>query len=161
MADIAAPAIEPAAGPVSLPEPPSDPVPDPTQTQLAYAIPNTGLEPEPRPDIDENIYGLMQVEAVRYVDTTIPILIVQGLVFNMSRAKGPVPPLIAIVSDAHGKELARWKFMAEAPILEPGASTGFRSETVDPAPHSTKITVVFALPEAPQVAGGEVPIEPR
>jgi hypothetical protein len=159
--DIAPPAVEPAAGPVSVPDIPSDPAPDPTQTQLAYAMPRTGLEPEPRVDIDESIYGLMQVEAVRYVDTTVPILVVQGLVFNMSRAKRPVPPLVAIVSDADGRELARWKFTAEAPTLEPGASTGFRSETVDPAPHSTKITVVFALPEQPQVAVGEAPIEPR
>jgi hypothetical protein len=157
--DIAPPRIDPAAG--SVPDAPPDPAQDPAQTQLAYAVPKAGLEPEPRPNIDENIYGLMQVEAVRYVDTTIPILIVQGLVFNMSRTKRPVPPLVAVVSDAEGNEVARWKFYAEAPTLQPGASTGFRSETVDPAPDSTRITVVFAPPEESQVASGEASVQPR
>lgn len=86
----------------------------------------------------------MQVEATRYTEATVPVLQVQGRVINMSRTKRSVPPLVAIVTDDRGRELAHWRFFAEAPTLEPRASTGFRSETVDPTSASTKVTVVFA-----------------
>ena len=165
--------LNPAAGPAppptrpaipaaaAIPRSPNHSPPDRGQMQIAYAVPKIDIEPEPPTDISENIYGLMQVEAVRYIDSTIPILVVQGLVFNMSRSKREVPPLVAIVRDDRNRELARWRFVAEAPILKPGASTGFRTETVDPAPQSTKVTVIFAPEEQPQMAGREVPILPR
>jgi hypothetical protein len=100
--------------------------------QIAYA---------PRGD---QIYRLQQVEARRYSDRDVPVLVVQGLVSNMSNGERSVPPLLAIVQDDQGRELMRWTFRAEAESLGPGASTGFRSEMFDPQSRAAKVTIVFA-----------------
>jgi hypothetical protein len=85
------------------------------------------------------------VEATQYTDgTTTPIIMVQGLVTNMSRSSRHVPPLLAIVWDKDGRELKRWKFTVELPTLSPGRSTGFRSEAMAPDSNSAKVTVVLA-----------------
>jgi hypothetical protein len=117
--------------------------------QLAYASPNAPVyEQSPRvssdPGLYDEIYGLQQVEARRYADRGVSILIVQGIVSNMSNGQRSVPPLLAIVQDDQGKELLRWTFRAEAESLGPRASTGFRSEMFDPRSASAKVTVVFA-----------------
>jgi hypothetical protein len=96
------------------------------------------------PGLYDEIYGLQQVEARRYSDRDVPVLVVQGLVSNMSNGQRSVPPLLAIVQDDQGKELMRWTFRAEAETLGPGASTGFRSEMFDPQSESAKVTIVFA-----------------
>jgi hypothetical protein len=96
------------------------------------------------PGLHDEIYGLQQVEARRYSDREVPVLVVQGLVSNMSNGQRSVPPLLAIVQDDQGKELMRWTFRAEAETLGPGASTGFRSEMFDPQSESAKVTIVFA-----------------
>jgi hypothetical protein len=100
--------------------------------QIAYAPPG------------DRIYRLEQVEARRYSDRDVPVLVIQGLVSNMSNRERSVPPLLAIVQDDQGKELMRWTFRAEAERLGPGASTGFRSEMFDPQSKSAKVTIVFA-----------------
>jgi hypothetical protein len=92
----------------------------------------------------DQIYRLQQVEARRYSDGDMPILVVQGLVSNMSNGERSVPPLLAIVQDDQGKELMHWTFRAEAESLEAGASTGFRSEMYDPQLKSAKVTIVVA-----------------
>jgi hypothetical protein len=87
---------------------------------------------------------LQQVEARRYSDGNAPILIVQGLLSNMSNGHRSVPPLLAIVQNDQGKELLRWTFRAELESLGPGGSTGFRSEMFVPPAESAKVTIVFA-----------------
>jgi hypothetical protein len=131
-------AIEPSAGLV---------IPDCANVQGAET---SCLDPETRdkqttyaPRGDQ-IYRFQQVEARRYSDGDMPILVVQGRVSNMSNREGPVPSLLAIVQDDQGKELMRWTFRAEAERLGPGASTSFRSNTIDPQSKSVKVTIVFA-----------------
>jgi hypothetical protein len=92
----------------------------------------------------DELYGLQQVEARRYADGGVPVLVVQGIVSNMSDGRRPVPRLLAIVQDEDGKELMRWSFRAEADALAPGGSTGFRSEMLDPQSQSANVTIVFA-----------------
>lgn len=127
--------------------------------QIAYAPPDAAVEgratdapiggqPAPSlpsgPSVYDELYGLQQVEARRYADRDIPVLVVQGIVSNMSNGQRSVPPLLAIVQDEQGKELLRWTFRAEAETLDPGGSTGFRSEIFDPRSDSAKVTIVFA-----------------
>jgi hypothetical protein len=107
------------------------------------AAPAAAKLPGGRSFYDE-LYGLQQVEARRYADGGVPVLVVQGLVSNMSDGRRPVPPLLAIVQDEDGKELMRWTFRAEAAALAPGSSTGFRSEMFDPQSQSANVTIVFA-----------------
>ncbi len=96
------------------------------------------------PSFYDELYGLQQVEARRYADGGMPRLIVQGIVSNMSDGERSVPPLLAIVQDDQGKELMRWTFRAEAETLDPGGSTGFRSEMFDAGSESARVTIVFA-----------------
>jgi hypothetical protein len=72
----------------------------------------------------DQIYRLQQVEARLYSGGGIPILVMQGLVSNMSNGERSVPSLLAIAQDNQGKELTRWTFSAEVES-GPGASTGF------------------------------------
>jgi hypothetical protein len=99
---------------------------------------------DPSLPVYDEIYGLQQVEARRYADGDVPVLVVQGIVSNMSLGQRSVPRLVAIVQDEQGRELMRWSFRAEAESLGPGASTGFRSEMFDPQSESAKVTIVFA-----------------
>jgi hypothetical protein len=96
------------------------------------------------PGIYDEVYALQQVEARQYADRDVPVLIVQGIVSNMSNGQRSVPPLLAIVQDARGNEILRWKFRAEVDGLGPGGSTGFRSEMFLPGSESAKVTVVFS-----------------
>jgi hypothetical protein len=93
---------------------------------------------------DKHIYRLQHVEARRYSDGDMPILVVQGLVSNTSNGEGSVPSLLAIAQDDQGKELMRWSFSAEVESLGPGASSGFHSEMIDPQSEAAKVTVVIA-----------------
>jgi hypothetical protein len=105
--------------------------------------PSTSRLPSDR-GLHDEIYRLQQVEAWRYSDRDMPVLVVQGRVSNMSNGQRSVPPLLAIVRNDQGKELMRWTFHAEAETLGPGASTGFRSEMFDPQSESAKVTIVLA-----------------
>jgi hypothetical protein len=89
-------------------------------------------------------YLLQRVEARRYSNRGVIVLVVQGLVSNMSNQERSVPPLLAIVRDDHGKEVMRWTFRTNADSLAPGASSGFRSEISDPQSKSAKVTIVIA-----------------
>jgi hypothetical protein len=93
---------------------------------------------------DNQIYRLQHVEARRYSDGDMPILVVQGLVSNTSNGARSVPSLLAIAQDDQGKELMRWTFNAEVESLGPGASSGFRSEMIDPQSEVAKVTIVIA-----------------
>jgi hypothetical protein len=55
--------------------------------------------------------------------------------------------LVAIVRDAQGNELMRWSFKAEAKMLAPGATTGFRSEMFDPGPEAANVMIVLGTGE--------------
>ncbi|HTO84287.1 MAG TPA: hypothetical protein VMQ73_18830 [Methylomirabilota bacterium] len=119
-------------------------------TQLAYANPTERIDSEPTPadihrdNIYDEIYGLQQVQSLRLSSGGMPVLVVQGVVVNMSRQQRAVPPLVAIVSDDQGNELQRWSFNAEVATLAPGASSGFRSEYFDSGAGGTKVTITFA-----------------
>jgi hypothetical protein len=88
---------------------------------------------------------LRQVEATKADDQGVPVLTVQGVIVNVSKTVQPVPRLVATVKDLQGKELDSWSFAAEVTHLPPGGQTGFRSETVYPAPatESTNVSVTF------------------
>ena len=130
----------------SLPKQAPNKAPSALHEQLAYAVPDfKKATPESNVAVYDEIYGLVDVEATQYTDdTTTPILVVQGIVTNMSRSTRHVPPLLAFVWDKNGRELKRWQFAAELTILSPGRSAGFRSEAIAPDANSAKVTVVLA-----------------
>jgi len=92
---------------------------------------------------------LRQVQAARTTDQGMPILTVQGVIVNVSNQVQSVPQLEAVVRDLQGAEIDRWTFTAEIPQLPPGASTGFRTETVYPTNTSTNVAVTFLANRSP------------
>lgn len=86
---------------------------------------------------------LRQVQADKSTDRGMPILTVQGVIVNTTDRVQPVPQLEAVIRDPQGAELDRWTFAAELLQLQPGASTGFRTETIYPTSSSTNVAVTF------------------
>lgn len=86
---------------------------------------------------------LRQVQASKATDQGMPILTVQGVIVNTSNRVQLVPQLEAVIRDLQGAELDRWTFNAEINQLPPGASTGFRTETIYPTATSTNVDVTF------------------
>lgn len=86
---------------------------------------------------------LRQVEASKTNDQGMPILTIQGVIVNTSNRVQLVPQLEAVIRDLQGGELDRWTFNAEINQLPPGASTGFRTETMYPTSVSTNVDVTF------------------
>jgi len=129
--------VQPAVGTQKPKQVATAPAAQPLDRSHPLGSPGTGR-------IYDELYGLQEVQSLRGSDNDIPILIVQGLVVNMSRSPRSVPPLVAIVTDGDGKELRRWVFNAEAETLGPGATTGFRSESYDPTNGLAKVTITFA-----------------
>src|SRR5262249_32923530 len=108
---------------------------------------------DPPVDVYDEIYGLMDVQATQYTDDmATPILVVQGLVTNMSRSPRRAPLLLAIVRDKDGRELKRWQFTAELQTLAPGGSAGFRSGALVPDSDSARVTVVLARDQVQQAS---------
>ncbi len=73
-----------------------------------------------------------------------PIVVVKGLVANVSKQTRKVPPLRAILTDANGVEVARWTFSATATALPPGETTSFETIPKDP-PGGSSIEIVFIV----------------
>lgn len=92
---------------------------------------------------------LRQVQASKATDQGMPILTVQGLIVNTTNRVQPVPQLEAVIRDPQGAELDRWTFAAEITQLQPGASTGFRTETIYPTSTSTNVAVTFLADRSP------------
>lgn len=92
---------------------------------------------------------LRQVQANKTTDQGMPILTLQGVIVNSSNRVQAVPQLEAVIRDPQGAELDRWTFAAELRQLQPGASTGFRTETIYPTTTSTNVAVTFLADSSP------------
>jgi hypothetical protein len=74
-----------------------------------------------------------------------PLLVVQGVVRNVSTGPREIPPLRAILRDGT-VEVQSWTFAAAAPRVEAGAEVPYRFEIRTP-PNGTTIAVVFSPAE--------------
>ncbi len=87
-----------------------------------------GLEEEP---FDLGL-ELREVKSVRRLIDGERVVVIEGLVVNLSTQDRQVPPLSASVTDAEGIELDRWTFHAESASLAPGATTRFETVAKNP-----------------------------
>ena len=74
------------------------------------------------------------------------MVMVEGVVVNVSKWPRDVPPLRASLTDSKGIELDRWTFQAADATLQPGGTTTFESVAKDP-PREGNLSIDFVLEE--------------
>jgi hypothetical protein len=87
---------------------------------------------------------LRDVKSVRRLVEGERVVVIEGLVVNLSNQDRQVPPLGASVTDAQGTEVDRWTFMAERAQLAPGASTRFETVAKNP-PREGNLSIDFVV----------------
>jgi len=73
-----------------------------------------------------------------------PVLVVEGMVRNISSRERPAPALRAVVLDASGVTLAEWPVALEAPSLARGAAQRFQTQLDDPPESAARVEVLLA-----------------
>ncbi len=91
----------------------------------------------------------LEIRDVLYREEVIsgdPTLVVTGGVFNSSTSTRPVPTVEAVVTDAGGQVLARWRFRVATLSLPPGGSQPFEARHPYPN-HDGPLSVTVDLQE--------------
>jgi predicted Zn finger-like uncharacterized protein len=96
---------------------------------LANDRPGVGLE-------------LREVKSVRRMIGGERVVVIEGLVANVSEQTRDVPLLRASLTDASGVQLAEWTFNAGAATLPPGGTAGFETSTKNP-PREGSLSIDF------------------
>ncbi len=87
---------------------------------------------------------LRDVKSVRRLVDGKRVVVVEGLVVNLSKENRQVPPLSASVTDADGVELDRWTFQAASASLPPGGTTRFETVAKNP-PREGNLAIDFVI----------------
>ncbi|MEM7169857.1 MAG: DUF3426 domain-containing protein [Pseudomonadota bacterium] len=87
--------------------------------------------------------SLEEVTSIRRKDGDDRLLIIQGLVLNVSDKIRPVPPLRASLTDSTGQELVGWTFPALEADLAPGETTPFETYTKNPPKEGSNLAIGF------------------
>jgi hypothetical protein len=87
---------------------------------------------------------LRDVKSVRRLIDGERVVVIEGLVVNLSGQDRRLPPLSASVTDAQGTEVDRWTFKAESASLAPGASTHFETVAKNP-PREGNLSIDFVV----------------
>lgn len=87
---------------------------------------------------------LREVKSVRRLIDGERVVVIEGLVVNLTDQDREVPSLRASVTDADGVELDRWIFQAESASLPPGGTTGFETVAKNP-PREGSLDIEFVL----------------
>ncbi len=85
---------------------------------------------------------LREVKSVRRLVDGERLVVIEGLVANMSDRAQEVPLLRASLIDADGVELEQWTFSATQQILPPGGITEFETSTRNP-PRAGNLSIDF------------------
>ncbi len=87
---------------------------------------------------------LRDVKSVRRLVDGDRVVVIEGLVVNVSGQTRRVPPLRASLTDAKGVELDRWTFEAADASLAPGGATGFETVAKNP-PREGNLSIDFIV----------------
>lgn len=85
---------------------------------------------------------LREVKTARRVVAGEQVVVVEGLVANMTSEEQPVPLLRASLIDSQGSEVESWTFAASVTTLPPGGTTGFETVAKNP-PREGRILIDF------------------
>lgn len=99
-----------------------------------------------------NPYGLevRELEVQRAQGSSLPALIIEGEVHNISDRNRDTLPLRAALLDDNGAVLVEWMVILESPELPPEGRERFRTELPDPPDGAREVKVVFAPIESDQ-----------
>lgn len=87
---------------------------------------------------------LRDVKSVRRLVDGDRVVVIEGLVVNVSGQTRRVPPLRASLTDAEGVELDRWTFEAADATLAPGGATEFETVAKNP-PREGNLSIDFVV----------------
>ncbi len=87
---------------------------------------------------------LRDVKSVRRLVDGDRVVVIEGLVVNVSGQTRRVPPLSASLTDAEGVELDRWTFEAADATLAPGGATEFETVAKNP-PREGNLSIDFVV----------------
>jgi predicted Zn finger-like uncharacterized protein len=87
---------------------------------------------------------LRDVKSVRRLVDGDRVVVIEGLVVNVSGQTRRVPPLRASLTDAEGEELDRWTFEAVDASLAPGEATEFETVAKNP-PREGNLSIDFVV----------------
>ena len=87
---------------------------------------------------------LRDLKSVRRLVDGKRVVVVEGLVVNLSKENRQVPSLRASVTDADGVELDSWTFQAASASLPPGGTTRFETVAKNP-PREGNLGIDFVI----------------
>lgn len=87
---------------------------------------------------------LRRVTSRRAVEDGVPVLVVEGVIANISGQVRQVPPLKAALTDANQRELQHWTFTAGSNRLRPGETVSFKTSLKNPAGGGTRLSVAIS-----------------
>jgi hypothetical protein len=85
---------------------------------------------------------LREVTSVRRLVDGERLVVIEGLVANVSERTRPIPLLSASLTDSKGEELKRWTFAASDSALPPGGTASFQTSTKNP-PREGNLAINF------------------
>ena len=91
----------------------------------------------------DEVLALEKVISARRIVAGDRVLIITGLVVNISDRPRKLPKLRASVTDAEGQELTFWQFSPSGETLLPGESAPFKTSTSNPPEDAASVLVTF------------------
>lgn len=104
-------------------------------TQKVYAA--FGVQPR---DLADGI-SIVDIFLGSQVDAGAVMLVVEGRIENIAPVRRRVPPLLATLYDDGDREVYRWTFTVEEPLLEAGDSVAFRTAIRPPEREFSRVTI--------------------
>ena len=86
---------------------------------------------------------LGKLESERRSDDGVPVLVIRGEIANPSVGTRDLPPLMASLYDAEGKELRSWRFTAAEKTVPAEQQVLFQTELRDPPDAATDLKISF------------------
>lgn len=90
---------------------------------------------------------LGKLESERRSDDGVPVLVISGEIANPSVGTRELPPLLASLYDAEGKELHSWRFTAAESTVPAEQQVRFQTELRDPPDAATDLKISFVADE--------------
>ena len=86
---------------------------------------------------------LGKLESERRSDDGVPVLVISGEIANPSVGTRELPPLLASLYDAEGKELHSWRFTVAETTVPAEQQVRFQTELRDPPDAATDLKISF------------------
>jgi predicted Zn finger-like uncharacterized protein len=92
-----------------------------------------------------NLRGLVftEVKTSKEVQDGVPVLVVEGAIANVTKARAEVPRLRLAIRDAAGLELYAWTALPPSPMLAGGEAQPFRTRLASPPAEGREVLVRF------------------